>query len=253
MDLRIAIVSTPTELLDNKYKHIVSLELPLLAAEGGDYDYFIHVASGDVFISTSIPDISGHFRIDFLEGKTGYRWRSQEGKRQPVARAVGLHQKSGLRIVDVTAGMGRDALVLAHLGAQVTMCERSPVLAALLGTALELAQHEPEIAETISRMHLRAGDALSWLESLTEEDLPDVIYMDPMYPHRSKSALVKKEMRFIRGLVGDDEDADDVLKLALSKAKRVVVKRPRGAPQVAGLKPSHVIESKNTRYDVFCR
>lgn len=253
MKPRIAVVSTSSTLLDNNYKHIVALELPLLAEESGDYDYFIHVKNDDVFISSSLVDISGHFRIDFIAGKTGYRWRSQEGKRQPIARAVGLHQKSGLHIVDVTAGMGRDALVLANLGAQVSLCERSPVLAALLGTALELAQNEPEIADTISRMHLYATDALSWMASLNEDEFPDVIYMDPMYPHRSKSALVKKEMRFIRGLVGDDEDADVVLQQALSRAKRVVVKRPKGAPLVAGLKPSHMIESKNTRYDVYCR
>lgn len=59
---------------------------------------------------------------------------------------------------------------------------------------------------------------------------PDVVYLDPMYPHRQKSALVKKEMRVFQSLVGNDDDADSLLIPAMTIAKRrVVVKRPNYA------------------------
>ena len=73
-----------------------------------------------------------------------------------------------------------------------------------------------------------------------------------MYPHSTKSALAKKEMRFLRQLVGDDIDAANLLALALVCAKqRVVVKRPRLAPYLAKFKPQHSIFGKQHRLDVY--
>lgn len=81
---------------------------------------------------------------------------------------------------------------------------------------------------------------------------PAVVYLDPMYPHRSKSALVKKEMRILRILVGDDEDSAKLLTSALQVAnKRVVVKRPAYAPPLTGLEPNLVFKTKNNRFDVY--
>jgi 16S rRNA (guanine1516-N2)-methyltransferase len=106
-------------------------------------------------------------------------------------------------------------------------------------------------------MHLIETDAITWLRQCPESEHPDVVYLDPMYPHRTKSALVKKEMRLLRALVGDDEDTGELLQAALGCAiKRVVVKRPKGAPpvmptQTNSLRPSAAVESKNTRYDIY--
>ena len=52
-------------------------------------------------------------------------------------------------------------------------------------------------------------------------DYADVVYLDPMYPHKQKSALVKKEMRVFQHLVGADLDADELLLPALQLAKNV--------------------------------
>ncbi len=85
-----------------------------------------------------------------------------------------------------------------------------------------------------------------------EGEPPQVIYLDPMFPHRDKSALVKKEMRVFRPLVGDDLDAPALLEAALALAThRVVVKRPRKAPIIDGPKPSHGLEGKSSRYDIY--
>jgi 16S rRNA (guanine1516-N2)-methyltransferase len=101
-------------------------------------------------------------------------------------------------------------------------------------------------------MQLVHADSKIYFQQPAEADRPDVVYLDPMYPHRSKSALVKKEMRYARAIVGDDEEAPALLATALKTAKeRVVVKRPRSAKPLAGPKPTVAIESKNTRYDIY--
>jgi 16S rRNA (guanine1516-N2)-methyltransferase len=189
--------------------------------------------------------------IDFIGGKTGYRRLRNCTINQPLARAVGI--KPGFRptVFDATAGMGGDAFVLACLGCQVTMNERSPVIAALLQDALDRALIHPDTAEIcLSRLHLTTGEARKNLPLLAE--LPHSVYIDPMYPHRGKSALNSKNMRILRAIVGDDDDSPSLLSEALQVAtNRVVVKRPKGAASLAGAAPTHQIFMKNSRFDVY--
>ena len=191
--------------------------------------------------------------VDFIAGKMGHRRQFGGGRGQPLARAMGLKGGANPHIVDATAGLGRDGFVLASLGARVTLLERSPVMAALLADGLERARQHPE-TRTIVDNHLQLvnTDAIAWLRQCPAQERPEVVYLDPMYPHRSKSALVKKEMRALRAMVGDDTDAPALLAAALGCAKkRVVVKRPKGAAPLAGPKPGGEIASKNTRYDLY--
>ena len=154
------------------------------------------------------------------------------------------------RIVDATAGLGRDAFLLASLGAEVTLLERSPEVHALLADGIARAsQASPELSAIAARMTLRLGDARQLLPGLEA----DVVLVDPMHPPRGNTALVKKEMRLLRELVGTDPDALELMQAALAAArKRVVLKWPLRAPPLAGLRqPSHQIVGKTTRYDVF--
>ncbi|AOU98086.1 hypothetical protein BI364_09040 [Acidihalobacter yilgarnensis] len=184
-------------------------------------------------------------RLDFSAGATGLRLR-QAGRRQPLGRAIGLKPGIRLHVVDATAGLGRDGAVLAQLGCEVTMIERSPVMALLLRDGWDRTAP----AEAHTRVSVYCDDARHALDQLAS--LPDAVYLDPMYPHRDKSALVKKEMRVIRDLVGDDPDAGELLLAALDcGARRVVVKRPRGAPTLPGPAPLRHIEGPNTRYDIY--
>ncbi len=199
------------------------------------------------------PDAPGPVYVDFAEGRSRHRRLYGGGRGQPLARAMGLKKGETPRIVDATAGLGRDAFVLASLGCDVTLVERSPVIAELLRDGLERAAEHAEVGAWIGeRMHLVQADAASWLAALSHDHAPDTVYLDPMYPHRQKSALVKKEMRLFQRLVGEDRDSAALLAVALRTARRrVVVKRPKGAPTLAGPVPSTRIESKNTRYDVY--
>jgi 16S rRNA (guanine1516-N2)-methyltransferase len=188
--------------------------------------------------------------IDFLAGKNAHRQQFGGGRGQPLARAIGLTKGKSPTIIDATAGFGRDAFVLASLGCQVTLIERHPWIAALLQDALTRAQADSD--SSAHKMQLVYSNAPDYLAQLPANENPDVIYFDPMYPSREKSALVKKDMRLLHQLVGADMDSTALLNAALKTAnKRVVVKRPSGVPWVGELSPHTQIESKNTRHDVY--
>ncbi len=188
--------------------------------------------------------------VDFVQGKNGFRLAQNCTSKQPIARAAGL--KPGFRptILDGTAGLGTDAFVLASLECNVTMCERSPVIGALLEDGLYRAAKEKKLAGIIKRIELVLADTQEFLQNRRETF--HTVYLDPMYPHRSKSALNKLTLRVIRSLAGDDEDGAALLKSAMEKAEnRVVVKRPRNAPLLSEIQPSHVILMKNSRFDIY--
>lgn len=194
----------------------------------------------------------GPVRAEFVTGKMGYRREHGGGVGQLVAKAVGLQKtRKPLSVLDATAGLGQDAFVLAGLGCNVTMLERNPVIHALLADGLARAALNAECSPVVARMALLPGSSIDWLQQAGPEAV-DVVYLDPMFPHRDKAALVKKEMQVFRQVVGDDDDAEALLTAALAAARyRVVVKRPRKAPQVAGPEPTTRIEGKSSRYDVY--
>jgi 16S rRNA (guanine1516-N2)-methyltransferase len=196
----------------------------------------------------------GAVYVDFVEGKAQHRRLFGGGKGQDIAKAIGLHKFKHPHVIDATAGLGRESFVLATLGCTVTLLERSPIVHALLADGLKrtLVSDNREAIEIASRMTLYQADAHVWLKALPADALPDVIYLDPMFPERQKSALVQKEMRFFHEVVGADEDSDALLDIARQHAKRrVVVKRPRHAPELEGCKPAFVIAGKAVRYDVY--
>lgn len=167
-------------------------------------------------------------------------------RRQPLARAFG---KKAHTIVDATAGYGQDALLLALMGFRVTAVERSAVVAALARDGLCRLVTLTGLALS-DRLQIMNVDSRALLPALAPR--PDAIYLDPMFPpKRRKSAAVKKEMRLLRELVGDDADAAELLELSRTIARdRVVVKRPDDAPPLASA-PSMSLTGKLVRYDVY--
>jgi 16S rRNA (guanine1516-N2)-methyltransferase len=189
-------------------------------------------------------------RLDFAGGAVGYRFRRGGERGHPLVKAAGLKKDRFPVIVDATAGLGRDAFLLASAGANVTMLERSAEVHELLKNALARAAAEsPELAEVTSRMTLIHGDARHLLPALA----PDVVIVDPMHPPRRNTALVKEEMRLLSGIVGADEDSDELMRIALASAReRVILKWPlRAAALLAAPKPSHQFAGKTVRYEVF--
>lgn len=203
----------------------------------------------------------GAIYVDWVGGAAGHRRKFGGGKGQAIAKAAGLNKGGTPTILDGTAGLGRDAFVLASLGCHVQMIERHPAVAALLEDGLERAKKDEEIggwvSQRITLLHASSHEALSDLARDSTFVKPDIVYLDPMYPHpenKKKSALVKKEMRVFQTLVGADDDADSLLVPALELAgKRVVVKRPDYADWLNNLKPTMAIETKKNRFDVYVK
>lgn len=193
--------------------------------------------------------------VDFTGGSLGHRKKYGGGKGQTIAKAIGI--KQGIAppsVLDATAGLAKDSYVFACLGCNVTMLERSPIVAALVRDGIERASLNIEFAEILTQgFKLIHSDALEYIQAIDDEHKPDIIYLDPMYPERKKSASVKKNMQILQKLLGQDMDTTEVLNSALQKAcKRVVVKRPKGAPTLdASRLPTLSYDSKATRYDVY--
>lgn len=189
-------------------------------------------------------------RVDFVKGAVAHRLRFGGGRGQDIAKAMGFRNGNTPTIIDATAGLGRDSFLLASLGAQVTMIERSEKMHMLLEQGMERAFNEGgQFREIIERMTLLKGDAKDIIPTLTAE----AILIDPMHPERKNSALVKQDLRQVRDIVGSNEDAADLVRLAIMHAqKRVVLKWPAKADPIEGVqKCSHQILGKTTRYDVF--
>ena len=191
----------------------------------------------------------GAVRVDFAGGAVDHRRKFGGGSGQMIAKAVGVKVSRPLKVLDATAGMGKDAFVLASLGCEVLLRERNPIVAALLADGLRRGQEstDGDLRDILQRMSLENSDSLSG-----ELEKTDVVYLDPMFPERSKSASVKKDMAIFHSIVGKDEDADGLLASALKAARyRVVVKRPRKAPFLNEQKPGYQLSGKTSRYDVY--
>lgn len=193
-------------------------------------------------------------RVEFVDGALGHRRLYGGGRQQDLSRACGLHEHPQLSIVDATAGLGRDAFILATLGARVTLLERHPVIHPMLVDGWQRASRaaadaDPELAAVLARMSIEALDARAWVPTGAA---PQVIYLDPMFPPRDKSAAVKADMQMLHALAGPDTQAEGLLDWALATALcRVVVKRPRRAPPLNDRAPSHQLSGKRNRFDVY--
>lgn len=154
------------------------------------------------------------------------------------------------RVLDATAGLGEDSLLLAAAGCWVTLCENDATIAALLRDAMERAAQNEELAPLVERMMLVEADSIEVMGLLA--DTPDVVYLDPMFPERTKSAAVKKKFQLLHHLEPPCNNAEKLLAAALATgARKVVIKRPLKGELLAGKKPSYQLKGKSIRYDVI--
>jgi 16S rRNA (guanine1516-N2)-methyltransferase len=228
-----------------------SLQLPVITDSTG-YDFILSYVHNRLCLSSSTE--SRHMSpvyVEFIGGAAGFR-RKHAG-REMLLRAMGFRQDRPPVVLDATGGLGRDGFLLASHGCRVHMLERNRIVAALLEDGLRRASEHQDTHAIAGRIQLSARDSLQYLlDTARGEKKYDVVYLDPMYPERSKSALVKKEMQMLQKLVGRENDTQQLFTAALSAARRrVVVKRPKTAPPLADLPPSHSLNGKTTRFDVY--
>ena len=187
-------------------------------------------------------------RADFM--RLLPRLRPDRLGRELLVRAARVRGVASPAVIDATAGLGEDSLLLAAAGFSVTMFEKDPVIASLLRDALERASNEPQLTKVVSRMRLVEGDSVVGLRELGFA--PDVVFLDPMFPERTKSAAVKKKFQLLHLLERPCDNERELLEAALAaRPRKVVVKRPPKGPALAGARPSHSLAGKAVRYDVI--
>lgn len=249
--LKLALHCTAPHRHDEALALAQDLGLALLREPEPGYDYLLRLTAERLELVHPAEPRERPLSFDFVHGELN--WRRLHGGGEAVAKAVIGKAKDKPSVLDATAGMGRDSFILACSGCSVILVERSPAIHALLADALARAGADAELGPILrGRMRLLRGQAPAVMAALAGDQRPDVVYLDPMYPHRQKSALVKKEMRIFRELAGEDPDAEALLPAALACARRrVVVKRPDYAEPLAGIKPSYSVETKSQRFDVY--
>ena len=152
-------------------------------------------------------------------------------------------------LIDATAGLGEDAILLAAAGYSVKMYERNPTIAALLRDALDRAADVPELTGIVSRMELVQADSIGAMRTLTGR--VDVIYLDPMFPERKKSARIKKKFQLLEQLEKPSvNNEEELLGAAIAaRPRKIVIKRPAKEPPLGGISPDYSISGKAVRYD----
>lgn len=166
-----------------------------------------------------------------------------------LVRAARIKNAGGpLTAIDATAGLGEDSFFLAAAGFHVTLYERNPVIYALLRDALERAARDPQLSGIAARMNAVRGDSIA---AMTQADpAPDVVLLDPMFPARQKSALVKKKLQMLQKLELPCPDERELILAAMrARPKKLIIKRPPKGPFLAGIKPDHSIQGKAVRFD----
>lgn len=224
-------------------------QTPGLAARGFSF-VLEHIDDRLALRAQHRPDWSP-LSADWLS--TEQRRRIAAGRKQLLPRALGLHKRADLRILDATGGLGRDGFTLAALGASVTITERQPQVAELLADARRRALlcPDPSLQAAARRVTILAVDALHLdADRLTAFD---AAHLDPMYPDDGKTALPQKGMQLLRELAGDDLDAAQLLSHLRRLIPRVAVKRPLRAPALGEQRPDAVTGGTQARFDLYLR
>jgi len=245
---KIGVQALSTEFLGAAQSYAERLKLPL----SQDAQLALQVGANGLQLAEQRPLAANPLRVDFTQGAAAHRRQFGGGNGQMIARAIGIKGAIRPKVLDATAGLGRDAFVLASLGCQVQMIEREPILAALLEDGLNRAAQDESTAAIIQRIDLIEGDACRLMQGWTAEP-PEVIYLDPMFPQQKQSAAVKKDLNLLRLLLENQaQDDSALLAAALNLAShRVVVKRPRKAPSLANLAPALSLTGKSCRFDIY--
>lgn len=250
MSLKIAVTAVQDSLVSQAKSLAAELNLPF-TEETKDFSYVLKLCPkhlGLVKIGVKLKPLI----VDFLSGKLAYRREHASLRNEALARALGLNHQESPIILDATGGLGRDSFILASLGFKIYILERSPILFALLRDGIMRALGNKHVAPIVERLLLFNVDAKEWLRD--PPVVPDLVYMDPMFPHRQKTALVKKEMQFLQDVIGEDEDALELFNAAFSCAKkRVVVKRPRLATSLIEKAPNFSLQGASSRFDVYLK
>ena len=213
----------------------------------------IHLFYGEEGLSLRQGELS--LRGDFTEMLP--RLGKKKVENEMSVKAAKLSKGDHPLIFDATAGLGEDSFIFAAAGFHVVMYEYDPIIFALLEDSVSRALCDRELKYPVSRMEINQGDSISALKAIAEgdgEDRPDVIFLDPMFPARTKSADVGKKFQLLQQLESPCSDGEDLLYAAIrANPKKIVIKRPAKGEFLGGIKPDFSFEGKAVRYDCLIK
>lgn len=181
------------------------------------------------------------------------RVREQSIGSELLVRTAKIKDANGeLRVLDATAGLGEDSLLLAAAGFYVTMYEQNPIIYELLCDAKRRAEQDSLLVNIVSRMKIICADSIMAMQNL--DFSPDVVLLDPMFPERQKSALVKNKLQVIQKLeMPCVNEAEMLLSAVNTKPQKLIIKRPPKGPYLASVKPDYSIAGKAVRFDCIVK
>lgn len=177
-----------------------------------------------------------------------------------LVRAVKLKGKENLRVLDCTAGLGEDSFLLAAAGWEVVLCEYNKYIFSLLEDTIQRALQSEELKDIAGRMNCIFTDGKDCCDIISEKKpldkvgvfQPDVIFLDPMFPGKTKNSLTNKKLQLFQKLESPCRTEEELFSAALAaNASKVVVKRPVKGAYLAGKTPGYSIEGKTIRYDCY--
>lgn len=181
------------------------------------------------------------------------RLKTNNLRNELLVKAAKIKGKNeNLNAIDATAGLGEDSILLAAAGFNVKLYEKNPIIATLLIDALDRAKSLPDLAEIINRMEVIEENSINAMKNINEK--VDIILLDPMFPERTKSGLVKKKFQILHEIETPCNNEVELINAALAvNTHKVIIKRPLKGEYLAEIKPSYSIKGKAIRYDVINR
>lgn len=142
------------------------------------------------------------------------------GGRDALVEAGGV--RPGDRVVDATAGLCADALVLAWAvgeAGSVTALEGSRLLHAVMACGLARAGGDPILEAARARLDLVHAEHLAWLGAQPDRSF-DVVVFDPMFRTAGRAP---RDFELLRALADPRPLADEAVTEAVRVARRRVV------------------------------
>ena len=226
-----------------------SLNIPLISDPQG-YHVFFNLTPNHLELIALEEDGKKpcSLRVDFTTFKNLHRIKNPH--KELLIQAIKIRKKIPCTVVDATGGLGRDAFLLAAAGCEVDVFEQNSFIGALLADGLKRAALTPQTAHIGNRIRLHIQNTVKHIGELPVA--PEVVYLDPMFPERAKSAKVKQNLRILRYIEGDQGKEQALFAAAWNiKPRKIVVKRPLKSIPLCEIPPTYTLKGKAIRFDVY--
>jgi len=185
-------------------------------------------------------------KLDFLKGTINYRLQRAHHEKH-LKKAIGKNKEPQL-ILDGTAGLLSDTLILLSLGHKVIACEQSKYIYLLISDAVRRAENQLGFLENLILVNKNSIDVY------LEKENVDIVYLDPLFPQDKKQLKRSKSIYALRDILNLEKIVinDDKLFMEFNelKPKKIILKRPLKSEIIYNT-PNYQVKGKSTRFDIY--